>query len=61
MTEFSTGPHRPQDPSHAEIQSRPFRVNAAMACERCVFGSGEHAEHCIARAIERAEANRESD
>lgn len=30
----------------AEIQSRPFKPDAEMCCEACVFGRGEHAEFC---------------
>lgn len=28
------------------LQSRPYRPNPEMACEKCVFGSGEHADWC---------------
>ena len=28
------------------IQSRPYLPNPAMSCERCVFGRGDHADHC---------------
>jgi len=30
----------------SEIVSRVYQPNAAMCCEACVFGSGEHAEWC---------------
>jgi hypothetical protein len=28
------------------ITSRPYKPDSAKCCERCVFGSGEHAEWC---------------
>ena len=30
----------------SDTTSRPYRPNPEMACERCVFGRGEHAEFC---------------
>lgn len=30
----------------ADIVSRPYRVDPDFTCERCVFGSGEHAYWC---------------
>lgn len=27
-------------------RSNPYRPDPAQCCEACVFGSGEHAEHC---------------
>jgi hypothetical protein len=32
----------------SEITSRVYQPNAAMCCEACVFGRGEHAEWCTA-------------
>jgi hypothetical protein len=29
-----------------EFTSRPYRPNAAMACERCCFGTGVHSDWC---------------
>jgi hypothetical protein len=29
--------------------SNPYRPGAAFCCERCAFGSGEHAEFCEQR------------
>ena len=33
------------------IVSRPFRPDPAMACERCVFGTGKHLEQCHATVV----------
>lgn len=33
------------------IRSRPY--STAMACERCCFGRGEHAEYCAQGVIQR--------
>jgi len=30
-----------------EIKSRVYRPNPYKCCERCVFGSGEHADWCM--------------
>ena len=32
-----------------DITSRPYRPNPDVTCERCVFGSGEHAKWCSRR------------
>lgn len=30
----------------SEITSKPYKPDPAMACDRCCFGRGEHAEWC---------------
>lgn len=37
-----------------DIVSRPFKP--AMACERCVFGTGQHAEWCESRSASMGKA-----
>jgi hypothetical protein len=32
----------------SELQSRPYHPAATQCCEKCVFGSGEHAPFCAA-------------
>ncbi|MFH1111002.1 MAG: hypothetical protein V1790_17655 [Planctomycetota bacterium] len=34
----------------ADLRSRPYNPDPAMACEKCVFGTGEHAEWCSKRS-----------
>lgn len=36
-------------------RSNPYHPNPAQCCERCVFGSGEHAAWCIAVSEEALE------
>ena len=36
----------------AEIVSRVYQPDAARCCERCVFGTGEHAAWCPLRVLE---------
>ena len=36
----------PDESNSGVIVSRPFRLNPKMACERCVFGTGEHQAEC---------------
>jgi hypothetical protein len=31
----------------SDIVSRPYPKDLTRACERCVFGTGEHAEWCL--------------